>query len=141
LDVARGEMQVLGGTLQIARPSGLPPFQVLLTPLPPASFSLWEAVAGGARVMVQVVDLQASPDAQAEQLRAMVGLTAAETRVAALVAGGLSVPSVARALGVSASTVKTHLARCYDKAGVRSQAGLARLLSLIQLAPPGRAPS
>jgi DNA-binding CsgD family transcriptional regulator len=137
LAVARGEDQGLEGALQITRPSGLPPLQVLITPLPPASFSLWEAVNGAARVMVQVVDLQASPDAQAERLRIMVGLTAAETRVAALIVGGLSVATVARALGVSSNTVKTHLARCYDKAGVRTQAALARLLTLIHLAPGG----
>jgi DNA-binding CsgD family transcriptional regulator len=135
LAVARGEDRGLDGAVQITRPSGLPSLQLLVTPLPPASFSLWDAASGNARVMVQVVDLQASPDAQAERLRIMVGLTAAETRVAALVGGGLSIASVAHALDVSANTVKTHLARCYDKAGVRSQAALARLLSLIQAAP------
>jgi DNA-binding CsgD family transcriptional regulator len=137
LAVARGEEQRLNGALQISRPSGLLPFQVVITPLPPASFSLWEAVNGGARVMVQMVDQHASPDAQAERLRSMVGLTAAEARVAALIAGGLSNMGVARALGVSTNTVKTHLVRCYDKTGVRSQAGLARLLTMIPAPPPG----
>jgi len=86
---------------------------------------------------VQVVDQHASPDAQAERLRAMAGLTAAEARVAALIAGGLSNMGVARALGVSTNTVKTHLVHCYDKTGVRSQAGLARLLTMIPAPPPG----
>ena len=117
--------------MQISRPSGLLPFQVLLTPLPPASLSLWDAVNSGARVMVQIVDPHASPDAQADRLRAMVGLTAAEARVAALIAGGLGNASVARALDISTNTVKTHLIRCYDKTGVRTQAALARLLTLV----------
>jgi len=131
LHVARGEDYGLDGTLQISRPSGLLPFHVLMTPLPPTALSLWDAVSGGARVMVQVVDPHASPNAQAERLQALVGLTTSETRVAALIAGGFNIANVARALGLSANTIKTHLAHCYDKTGVRNQAALARLLSLI----------
>jgi DNA-binding CsgD family transcriptional regulator len=131
LDVARGEDHGLDGTLQISRPSGLLPFHVLLTPLPPTALSLWDAVSGGARVMIQVVDPHASPNAQAERLQALVGLTIGETRVAALIAGGFNIANVARALGISTNTVKTHLTRCYDKTGVRNQAALTRLLSLV----------
>ena len=135
LAVADGETHALEGALLITRPSGLPQLQVLMMPLPLSSFSPWDAVSGRARVMVQIVDLQASADAQAERLRVLAGLTAAETRVSALIAGGLSIPNVARVLGVSPNTVKTHIARCYDKTGAHSQAALARLLASIQLEP------
>jgi len=131
LATSRGEDQGLNGALRIARPSGRPPLLVLVTPLPPPSFSLWEAIDGGARAMVQIVDLHAPAYAQAESLRMAAGLSASEARVAALIGGGLSIPEAAATLGLSSNTVKTHLARCFDKTGVRSQAALARLLASI----------
>lgn len=132
LAVARGEDGRLGGTLMVTRPSGRP-LLLLVTPLPPPAFSLWEAADGGARALVQIADPLASAEAQAEALRMAAGLTAAEARVAALIGGGMSAPEAAAALGVSVSTVKTHLLRCFDKTGVRSQVALARLLASIPL--------
>jgi DNA-binding CsgD family transcriptional regulator len=131
LAVARGEDQSLEGSLQITRPSGRPPLIVLITPLRPPSFSLWDAVDGGARAMVQIVDAHAPTSMQAETLRIAAGLTAAEARVAALIGSGMSSSQAAATLGVSMNTVKTHLTRCFDKTGVRSQAALARLLASI----------
>ena len=87
------------------------------------------------RVMVQIVDPQASTEAQAEHLRLLVGLSAAETRVAALLGGGLGLPETARALGVSLSTVKTHAKRIFHKADVHSSAALVRLLLSIPIGP------
>jgi DNA-binding CsgD family transcriptional regulator len=131
LAVARGEDHGLDGPMQITRASGRPPLIVLITPLPPPSFSLWEAVDGGARVMVQIIDGHAPASGQAEALRIAAGLTAAEARVAALVGGGMSTAQAAATLGVSMNTVKTQLTRCFDKTGVRSQVALARLLASI----------
>ncbi len=139
LAVARGEDRGFNGALRISRPSGRPPLLVLITPLPPSSssFSLWEAVDGGARAMVQLVDAHRPASAQAESLRIAAGLTAAEARVAALIGGGLTTLAAAAALGISANTVKTHLARCFDKTGVRSQVALARLLASIPVRASG----
>lgn len=49
-------------------------------------------------------------------------LTARELEVLALVAGGGSGPAIAKQLGVSPSTVKTHLQRLCEKLGVTGQA-------------------
>jgi DNA-binding CsgD family transcriptional regulator len=141
LAVARGEEQSLNGSLQITRPSGRPPLMVLITPLPPLTFSLWETVDGGARAMVQIVDLHAPTSAQAETLRVAAGLTAAEARVAALIGGGMNTSEAAATLGVSINTVKTQLTRCFDKTGVRSQVALARLLASIPVPAPPAAKS
>jgi DNA-binding CsgD family transcriptional regulator len=54
------------------------------------------------------------------------GLTAAERRVAALVAEGRTNKEVAAALLVGERTVETHLSHVYAKLGVRSRAELAR---------------
>ncbi len=55
------------------------------------------------------------------------GLTAAERRVAALVAEGRTNREVAAALFVGERTVETHLSHVYAKLGVRSRAELARV--------------
>ena len=56
-------------------------------------------------------------------------LTAAERRVAGLVAVGASNRDAAAALFVSVRTVETHVASIYRKLGVRTRAELARALS------------
>jgi DNA-binding CsgD family transcriptional regulator len=60
------------------------------------------------------------------------GLTAAERRVAALVAEGRTNKEVAAALFVGERTVETHLSHVYAKLGVRSRAELARTLAIDQ---------
>ncbi len=54
------------------------------------------------------------------------GLTAAERRVAALVAEGRTNREVAAALFLGERTVETHLSHVYAKLGIRSRAELAR---------------
>ena len=54
------------------------------------------------------------------------GLTAAERRVAALVAEGRTNKEVAASLFLSEKTVETHLSHVYAKLGVRSRTELAR---------------
>ena len=55
-------------------------------------------------------------------------LTAAELRVARLVARGASNREVADWLSLSTKTVECHLSRIYRKLGVRSRAGVAYLV-------------
>ncbi|MBB3656298.1 DNA-binding CsgD family transcriptional regulator [Rhizobium sp. BK650] len=55
-------------------------------------------------------------------------LTAAEMRVAAGIAAGLSLREVARANDVSYETARSHLKNIYSKLGVNSQVGLVRRL-------------
>lgn len=140
LAAARGEPHRLDRPLQIERPSGRRALLVQVAPLPAPSFSPWDAVDSGARVIVQIVDPHASIQAQAEQLGLLVGLTGAEARVAALLGTGLGLTATASALGVSLNTVKTHARRVFDKAGVRSSAALARLVASIPLGPPQNVP-
>jgi DNA-binding CsgD family transcriptional regulator len=99
-------------------------------PLPPPQFELWELL-DTARVLVLIVDPLSHPGNAGAILRKTFGLTSAEARVALLVGKGLSGPQAAIALGISADTVKTHLARCFDKIGVHSQVTLARLVNAL----------
>jgi DNA-binding CsgD family transcriptional regulator len=62
------------------------------------------------------------------QLERLYGLTPAECRVAAGIAGGQTLEALAATLGVSENTVKSQLQSVYDKLGVHRQAQLAKLL-------------
>jgi DNA-binding CsgD family transcriptional regulator len=61
--------------------------------------------------------------------RALFGLTQAETAVVADLVAGLSPDAIASRAGVSINTVRTHIKRTYDKAGVRSQLELVSLIT------------
>lgn len=52
---------------------------------------------------------------------ASLGLTPREVEVLGLLAAGQANKEIARAMGVSPNTVKTHLARLYEKLGVTSR--------------------
>ncbi len=63
-----------------------------------------------------------------------LGLTARECEILELLASGQSNKEMARALGISPNTVKTHLARLYEKLEVQKRVQAiekARWLSLI----------
>lgn len=63
-----------------------------------------------------------------------VGLTARECEILELLASGRSNKELARTLGISPNTVKTHLARLYEKLDVPNRIGAiekARWLALI----------
>jgi DNA-binding CsgD family transcriptional regulator len=130
LRVADGSGDLLGEPLRVTRLSGAGSLLVVPVPLPPPDFSLWE-LSDSARLLVLVIDPGARTLAAATVLQAAFGLTPAEARVATLIGSGLSGPQAAQALGVSPTTVKTHLARCFEKLGVRSQVELARMLSAL----------
>jgi DNA-binding CsgD family transcriptional regulator len=136
LAVAAGTGDRLGEPLRLTRPSGAPPLLVLPVPLPPPAFELWNLVEP-ARVLVLIIDPAAQGHGKAATIQSAFGLTLAEARVAVLVASGMTGPQAANALGISTSTVKTHLKRCFDKIGVHSQVALARLLATLPIDPTG----
>jgi DNA-binding CsgD family transcriptional regulator len=136
LAVAAGTGDVLSEPLRLTRPSGAPPLLVLPVPLPPPAFELWN-VLEPARVLVLVIDPAVQWRGKASTIQAAFGLTQAEARVAVLVASGLTGSQAAVALGISASTVKTHLKHCFNKIGVHSQVALAHLLATLPIDPSG----
>lgn len=136
LAVASGTGSELGEPLRLTRPSGTAPLLVLPVPLPPPAFALWDLLEP-ARVLVLVVDPAAQSRATAAMIQTTFGLTAAEARVAVLIGSGLSGPATAAMLGISPSTVKTHLKRCFEKTGVHSQVALARIIGALPIDPSG----
>jgi DNA-binding CsgD family transcriptional regulator len=136
LAVAAGIGDSLGEPLRLTRPSGAPPLLVLPVPLPPLAFELWNLLEP-ARVLLLIIDPAAQWHGRASTIQAAFGLTLAESRVAVLIASGLTGPQAADALGISITTVKTHLKRCFDKIGIHSQVALARLLATLPIDPTG----
>jgi len=132
LQVADGSNDVLGEPLRLTRLSGASPLLVVPVPLPPPAFPLWE-LSESARVMVLIIDPSTRNRAAVSALQTTFGLTNAEARVATLVGSGLSGPQAAHALRISPATVKTHLARCLEKMGIRSQVELARILAALPM--------
>ena len=119
--------------LRLRDPGRETPLTLLVSPLPRPAFVLARGLEE-ARVMVLV--LGGEPVAAEALARHVFGLSAAEARVAMLVAGGKDRPEVAQALGVSVETVKKHLQQCFAKTGTHGQWEMARLILQLPLTHP-----
>jgi DNA-binding CsgD family transcriptional regulator/PAS domain-containing protein len=91
-------------------------------------------LAHGAVAAVFVTPAQINPLPPVEALAALYELTPMEARVLVEIASGKNRAASADALGIADSTVKTHLARVYEKTGTSEQAELAKLVA--SLTPP-----
>ena len=141
----RSERAILAGVIAAAAgPDAMPSLQRLTsasgsmllvkgTPLPASVAEDWDGRAGGMCVLLQV----AAPDAEStpshdRAWRDLFGLTPAEARIATLFGRGLTAAEAAEIAGVSVNTARTHIAHCFGKTGVHSQAALARLLVAVE---------
>ena len=80
-------------------------------------------------VAVFIQDPRLMPACPGEAFGALYGLTAGELRVAMALTSGLTVQEVAAGLGISTTTLKTHLAHIFQKTGTSRQADLRALIS------------
>ncbi|HEY0778303.1 MAG TPA: helix-turn-helix transcriptional regulator [Gemmatirosa sp.] len=87
--------------------------------------------ARGAVAALFIASPQARPGRVDDIVAALYGLTPAEARVFALIAAGHTPAEAADALGVAASTLRTHLLRVYTKLGVHRQSDLARVAAAL----------
>ncbi len=87
----------------------------------------------GAIVALFVTDIDSPFVAPTGIVAALFDLTNAEARVFDHIVAGRTSAAVAAALGVEPSTVKTHLARLYDKIGVRRRADLVRVAASLAI--------
>lgn len=83
----------------------------------------------GARVLLVISDLHDRPQPQASVLAEAFGLTPAESRLASLLAMGISIEHAADRLGLSQATVRNQLKSVFTKTGTHRQSELVALLS------------
>jgi DNA-binding CsgD family transcriptional regulator len=126
---------ITGTDLRISRPSGRRPYQVVVTPLQPAT-QRW-----GQRPAVAVVTFDPDEELTAtfERCREIFGFTRAEAQVAVGIMQGRSLEHIAAAQGNAIATSRNLLKRVYVKAGVNRQSELARVMlnSPLLLPTPG----
>jgi DNA-binding CsgD family transcriptional regulator len=120
-----------GGTLRLSR-AGRASATVLVAPH--GSGYGWLDILRPT-AMLMVTDPESASDIGCDWLRRDYGLTPAEALFAVEIAKGDGLLAAAGRLGVSLTTVKTHLAHVFDKTGARRQAELVRLI--LQCQPAG----
>lgn len=125
-----------GGTLQVSRPYGRQPLEVLISPLP-TSQEEW-ILRQPPVAAIFVTDRSRVMVAEDSMLTKLHGLTAMEVKVARAVSRGLSGKEICRDLEISYNTLKTHLKHIYAKTRTRHQSDLVRFLAEgVQIAAAG----
>ena len=68
-----------------------------------------------------------------EALSALTGLTSQESRIALMIAGGMSPKDGAAELGISLNTIRSHITHIFQKTGTNDQQAVARLVGDLSL--------
>jgi DNA-binding CsgD family transcriptional regulator len=110
--------------LQVSRPSGSAPFEVLVAPLPSQS----SLRRDHATAVLFITDPEAEPPLDSRKLRVLFGLTPAEIRLCMALVKGQSVAEYAQEARISSNTARTHMKRIYSKTGAKRQSELVRSL-------------
>lgn len=99
--------------------------------LPLNAGALRPHVAQSAVAAVFIARAADTPQIPADMLSILYNFTPAETRVVELIVSGKAPADIADRLGISLATVRTHLARVFDKTGCSRQAELVAMVSKI----------
>ncbi|MCU0832095.1 MAG: helix-turn-helix transcriptional regulator [Rhizobiaceae bacterium] len=133
---APGATEIRGGHLDVpCRPGSARRIEIVPTRAPGSIFPF-----GSERRLALVIIPAAQPDEPAliEVLRAAHGLTMAEAKVMLRIGEGHGREAAAMRLGISLSTLRTHLSRVFEKTGTRRQAELAGLVARSRTGRRGR---
>jgi DNA-binding CsgD family transcriptional regulator len=127
---AGGDSTASGGKLKLSRKPGRLSLEVLVTPVQQETAESLIAGAFGqsAVALVLVFDPEAEMQTRIEGLRQQFGFTPAEVAFALEIIKGDGRKAAADRLGITVGTARSHLSKIFDKAGVRHQAELVRLL-------------
>lgn len=112
--------------IQVRRPSERPPYLIQLSPCT----DVWAAgqMFGVPCAVLLIVDPTQQHGIDSDALCRLYGLTATESKVAVALLEDDKAECVAATLGIELSTLRSHMARVYEKTGVNSRVGLMRLL-------------
>ena len=127
--------QGAGGSTLVRRSAALPPLVLHVNPVgrQETDSRVWPVAA-----LVVVVDPANGTDIDARVAAAALGLTGMESRVAVLLARGMSVRGIAAATGRNESTIRSHVKHMFTKHRLSRQADLVRLVQSLAGAPESR---
>ncbi len=108
------------GVVKVSRPSGLPPYLISVMPL--SALSILGQQRPSAALFVYDRSIGRIPAISV--LREIFGLTAAEARVAILLARGKTVREIVSMLGLSSNTIRTQLRPVFAKTQTKRQSEL-----------------
>ena len=125
----------VGGSTTVRRSSALPPLVLHVNPVGrrESDLRVWPVAA-----VVLVVDPASQTRIDPAVAAAALGLTGMESRVAVLLAEGISVREIAAATGRGESTIRTHVKHMFAKHRVSRQADLVRLVLSLAGTPESR---
>lgn len=125
--------QATAGSMTIRRFGDTRRLMLTINPVPVPALDF-----GARRVaaLVLLMEPGGRPRLDAKVVGDVLGLTAAESRVAVMLSEGMTAPDIATTTGRQPSTVNTLIQRTYRKLGISRQTELARLvLSLADASP------
>ena len=127
--------QGAGGSTLVRRSAALPPLVLHVNPVgrQETDSRIWPVAA-----LVVVVDPASGIDIDARVAAAALGLTGMESRVAVLLARGMSVREIAAATGRNESTIRSHVKHMFTKHRLSRQADLVRLVLSLAGTPESR---
>lgn len=111
------------GLIHLQRPLGQLPLSLILAPVSEVVHS-W--VASNPRYLLFVFDPERRASASVELVGQDLQISQREAEIAALLASGVSLNTIAKRLGISRHTARTHLKSVFAKTGFHSQADLVR---------------
>ncbi len=127
--------QGAGGSAMLRRSSALPPLVLHVNPVGQQETDLRVSPIAA---LVLVVDPASHTRIDPAVVAVALGLTGMESRVAVLLAEGMSVREVAAATGRGESTIRSHVKHMFAKHGLSRQADLVRLVLSLAGAPKPR---
>ncbi len=119
----------IGGSMVVTRPVNLPPR--LVVHVSPVGGGRPDLRASRIGAIVLVVEPESRMSADPELVAGALGLTAAETRVAIMLAEGCTLRDIAAATGRSTGTVRWHLKQIFNKNRISRQVELVQLVRSI----------
>ena len=127
--------QGAGGSTTVRRLGGLAPLVLHVNPVGPqeAESRMWPVAA-----LVLVVDPATGTRIDPAAAAAALDLTPMESRVAVMLAGGMTVRQIVAATGRKESTIRSHVKHILAKHGFSRQAELVRLVLSLADAPEAR---
>lgn len=125
LSSQKGNNPSVAEALRVQRPSGRADLGVLVRSVP---LSEWNQGKQCPSVAIFINDPEQVSRAPHESIKALFGLTPAETQLALLLANGLTLDEAAEELVISRNTVRAHLRSIFSKTGVTRQTMLVRLI-------------